>query len=126
MKKKLCWNVFIRDFNSKKIVAFDIFTTGGFTEWVKKDFKQYKKDLKKENITKKEQDKLLKDLKERIRTELMYFFWSKYEWEIGITEPFAENINDERGFAFLKTDAYSQVMLNYDVFFDYVYDCLTK
>jgi hypothetical protein len=53
---------------------------------------------------------------ESMKSELMYYFWSKYEWEVCITELF-----DGEKKAETKVDVYMQVMQNYDVFVDYVW-----
>ena len=51
-------------------------------------------------------------LKEQVKRLLMYSFWSKEEYEIIIKSLFEK---EER-----KIDVYEQVMLNYDVFYDYL------
>ena len=51
-------------------------------------------------------------LKEQIKKLLMYSFWSKAEYEIIIKSLFEKEEH--------KIDVYEQVMLNYDVFYDYL------
>jgi hypothetical protein len=68
------WNVFYHDINRDKITTLNILKQhGSFNEYIKKAFKKCK--------TKDE-------FAEVLRRELMYYFWSKCEWEliIEITE----------------------------------------
>ena len=71
--KDLEWNVYYYDINRNEITTYNIFKHGSFDEYLKKAFKKYK--------TKNE-------FAETLRRELMYYFWSKAEWEliIEITE----------------------------------------
>lgn len=123
--EKLTWNVYYLNFNEKKIEPFNIFQHWRFCEDVDKVVKNYKKEIKKEGLTKKQLEDLLKDFKEKIRLEVQYYFWSKYEWEIGITEPFSNILIDDytkgRDFPWEKVDVYDQVRMNWDTFFDYLY-----
>ena len=48
-----------------------------------------------------------------VRSELMYYFWSKCEWEIVITDW-------PSGKAEYKTDVFYQVKLNWDAFCGYL------
>ena len=68
------WNVYYYDTNKRKITTINILKQhGSFNEYLKKAFKQCK--------TKEE-------FSEVLRRKLMYYFWSKAEWEliIEITE----------------------------------------
>lgn len=56
---------------------------------------------------------------EAIRSSLFRYYCSKYEWEIKLTD--LRNTNDS--FEDKKIDVYDQVMLNWDVFIKYVWDC---
>ena len=67
MKSKLEWNVLYYDINKNKITTYNIFRHGSFNEYLKKAFKKCK--------TKEE-------FAETLRRELMYYFWSKAEWEL--------------------------------------------
>ena len=128
--EKLTWNVYYLNFNERKIELFNIFRHYSFCECVDKAVKKYKKEIKKEGLTKKQLEELLKDFKEHIRREMQYYFWSKYEWEIGITEPFSNSLVDDytkgRKYPWEKIDVYDQVMMNWDVFFDYLYKNLVE
>lgn len=127
----LKWNVFRRDVNKNKIVIFNIFDHWKFNEDVQKSLKKFKdKD----------------EFAEHLRRDLMYYFWSKYEYEVVITSfpPYIkmnelDRLNDERvshkekynrepicldtnleiG---IKIDIYTQVMNNWDIFLDYVWN----
>lgn len=124
-KLKLCWNVYECDFNSGEIKVYNIFDHGRFFEDVKESLKKCK-------------DK--EDFKERIKRHLFYYFGSKCEWEVIITSwpPYIskEEVSnlckraDEGEFRHRtavnletarKIDIREQVMLNFDVFIDYVW-----
>ena len=96
------WNVFIHNFNKNEIEEYNIFNHHCFTHEVKQAVKKYK-------------DK--NDFLDKLKSELRYYFWSKCEWEViispwvGRKEPCEEKI-----------DVYNQVMLNWDVFADYVWE----
>ena len=130
-KKKLKWIVYRHDFNANKIVTFNIFDHWKFEEDVIKDLKKYKdKD----------------DFTEQLRRNLQYWFWSKSEHEVVITSfpPYItmnelDNLNEERlshkekylrdPFRLrvsldtgAKIDIYSQVMNNFEIFCDYVWN----
>lgn len=129
--KDLKWIVYRHDFNGQKIKTFNIFDHGRFCEDVEKHFKKYKnKD----------------EFAEHLKRSLMYYYWSKSEWEVVITEwvphitmeeldrlnterektlkeynrePYVLYINPDVG---KKIDVYEQVMNNWDIFFDYVWN----
>ena len=127
---KLEWNVFAEDWNAKKIKIFNIFDHGRFLEDVKKNLKKCE--------TKEE-------FSEKLRRNLFYYFGSKCEWETIITsfpsritkeeldrlnkefkkdvdryghEPYSMCISPAVG---KKVDVYEQVMLNWNIFVDYVW-----
>ena len=124
------WNVYTHDFNGKKIKVFNIFNHGRFLEDVKKDLK--KCEAKEE-------------FAEKLRGHLFYYYGSKCEWEVVITswtphitiselnrlnaerdralkehnrEPYSLYVNPDVA---EKVDVYSQVLLNWDVFVEYVW-----
>ena len=123
----MIWNVYRNNFNTKKIEVFNIFDHISFLESIKK-------------ILKQTQNK--KEFSENIRKELLYYFWSKYEYEIIITSfpvyinqkelnkinsdnnsnsnnKTKVNIEPDVG---IKVDIYSQVMNNFDIFVDYIWN----
>lgn len=99
-KADLKWNVYKRNMNTNKIEIFNIFDHYNFNKSVK--------DLLKVCKTKNEFTALLKK-------ELMYYFWSKFEYEITINS-FPPKENNE-----IKIDIYSQIMNNYNIFVDYIW-----
>ena len=128
--EKLKWNVYHLNFNEQQIEPFNIFHNWRFCEDVDKAVKKYKKEIKKEGLTKKQLEDLLNDFKEQILRDVQYYFWSKYEWEIGITEPFSNSLVEDytkgRKYPWKKIDVYDQVMMNWDIFFDYIYRNLVE
>lgn len=127
---KLQWNVYTHNFNDKGIEVFNVFDHSRFFEDVKKSLKKCE--------TKEEFAK-------QLRGYLFYYYGSKSEWEVVITswaprikmseldrlnaeredtlrkynrEPYSLYVNPDIA---KKIDVYSQVMLNYDVFVDYVW-----
>ena len=102
-KKELIWNVYIEDYNSRCIETRNIFDHAGFRDDVKKEAKKCKDDRD--------------SFEQAVKSNLMYYFWSKCEWEIILTgwvrrEEFKEE----------KIDVYDQVMLNWGVFIDYLWE----
>ena len=125
------WNVFYHDINKKKITTFNIFDHWKFNEDVQKSLKKFKdKD----------------EFAEHLRRDLMYYFWSRCEYEVVITTfpPYItmnelDSLNEERvthkekyGRDFVrinvcpdtgvKIDIQTQVMNNFDIFVDYVWN----
>ena len=97
----ITWNVFYHDNNGRKIDTFNIFEHGTFREYVKK-------------AARKVQSK--EDFAKQLRSELMYYFWSKCEWEVLITPWVGGEGKEDR-----KVDVCWQVMNNWDAFLDYVW-----
>ena len=95
------WNVIYYDINSKKIETYNIFRHGGFRADVNKFLNTY--DNKDE-------------FAENLKSSLMYFFWSKSEWEILISPWLSAKTDKE-----VKVDVCWQVMNNWEVFVDYVW-----
>lgn len=127
--KDMCWNVYTNDMN-RHITVFNIFRHIGF-------YRSVVDDLKKSN-TKEE-------FSEPLRRNLFYYFGSKCEWEVVITDwpshikikeldrlneereksrelygrdPYSLYVNLEPG---KKVDVYWQVYNNWDIFLDYVW-----
>ena len=102
MNKQLSWNVFRYDFNSRKIVEFNIF-----------DHIEFNKNIK--NLLKICDSK--ETFKEKLESELMYYFWSKREYEISLGDAFEDDCS-----RLIHKDVCEQVMLNIDRFTDYLWD----
>ena len=98
------WNVYYYNYNSRKVETHNVFNHWRFIEYSAKAIKKYKDDKK--------------SLEEQIRRELMYYYWSKYEWEV-IVAPFTSNPKEEEE---KKLDVYEQVMLNWNIFFEYFWE----
>ena len=99
----LCWNAYVGDFNTREIEPYNIFGHYGFKHEAAKAAKKFKDD---------------KDaFADEVRRSLMYFFWSKCEWEVIIDHwPHNDRFKD------LKVDVYDQVLQNWELFVDYVWN----
>ena len=64
----LCWNVYVGDSNSGEIKPFNVFNHYGFYHDCLKAKKKYKEDKA--------------GFAEAVKHSLMYYYWSKCEWEI--------------------------------------------
>lgn len=102
----MTWNVFIFDFNTKKLKIYNVLGHDNLIENVKKKAEeQYGNKLP--DYTK---------FKESVRRELQYYFWCKCEYEIILSAwPPNNNIAEE------KIDVYDQIMLNFEQFYSYIY-----
>lgn len=101
--KNLHWFVYKEDINNNKIKIYDIFSCVAFLDDIKKDYKKYKNNFEL--------------FSERVNINLRYYFWSKCECEIILSDwPSSDSFEKE------KIDIYDQVMLNWDVFIKYVWD----
>lgn len=94
------WNVYYHDFNANEIVTRNIFKHAMFT----KDVNEL---LRNKNLNKEE-------FSERLRKDLMYYFWARSEYEV-IIKPWVGEGDD------IKIDIYGQVLLNWNRFVDYVW-----
>lgn len=97
------WNVYVEDFNGKEIVPYNVFNHGRFLDDCKRNARKNGKDYTK--------------FCEQLRRDLMYYFWSKCEWEI-ILAPWIRRDTVKE----LKIDVFDQVMLNWDEFKAYVWN----
>ena len=91
------WYVYYHDSNAQKIIKWNIFNHGSFKKEVDV--------LLKEKIDKE-------DFSEKLKREMMYYFWSKCEYEI-ILSPSTGRADD------IKIDVYDQIMMNFDRLVDY-------
>lgn len=98
------WNVYYHNVNKDKIETYNILEHGSFIEDVLNDLNEcrHKDDFA--------------EFKRRLQRELRYYFWSKAQWEI-LLKPWVGSRNKEE----VKIDVYDQVMLNFDIFADYVW-----
>ena len=101
--REMEWNVYVENFNGLKIDTYNIFKHYHFMEDIKQIYKKHKDDFD--------------TFAEEVKRSLMYYFWSKSEWEVMVAPLFKRNDSNES-----KIDVYSQVMLNWDIFIKYVWD----
>lgn len=95
------WNVYHYNINKNEIEVFNIFEHGSFMESLRKTCMECKsKDM----------------LADKIKSELRYYFWSKCQWEI-IISPWVGRKEP----CDIKIDVFDQVMMNFDIFVDYVW-----
>ena len=101
--KVMKWNVYNYNINTKRIEIFNIFEHGAFKKYIKIASQKCKtKD----------------DFLDQLRRELFYYFCSKSEYEV-IISPW---VGGDREKDSIKVDIYSQVMNNWEVFSNYVWD----
>lgn len=131
-KDKLEWIVIIEDWNAQQMVPYNIFNHVSFVERVKEAFKESK------NKT---------EFEERLRHVLLYYYWSKSEWEFIATSwpPYVngeeiDRLNNERQEKIdkygkfyradvrlnvaKKLDVYTQIRMNWSPFVNYVWTAL--
>ena len=97
----LKWNVLRYDFNLKRIRPYNVLGYS-FADELAKDIKKYK-------IINREQ------LKEHLKKEFMYHYWSKSECEVaigGLHSDFPKDVE--------KVDIWSQIEMNFDNIIDYI------
>lgn len=97
------WNVFWYNINLRQIEVFNIFEHGSFYDDIKRAAQQYENQ---EEFTK------------YLKSSLMYYFWSKSEWEI-IVCPWCSHIEEDNS---KKIDVYEQVVNNWNIFSEYVWN----
>ena len=99
------WNVYYYNINKRCIEPYNILDHSSFYNDLTYNYKLFKED---------------KDtFKEYVRRDLQYYFWSKCEYEIVIDSWPPCNIDK-------KVDIYSQVMLNFDIFIDVIWNYLAS
>lgn len=99
------WFVYREDFNARQIEKFNIFDHCSFNKEVK--------ELKEKEFSKDE-------FSEELRHIVMYYFWSKCEYEVIITSwpPYVKDNEIQIG---EKIDVYDQIRMNWERFVDYVF-----
>ena len=105
---QLVWYVYVGDFNSGRIERHNVF-----------DHVRVMDDLKKAARKYRDSERELFD--EELRRDLMYYYWSKCEWEVVVDHwpPASEHVSDK--YRPEKVDVYEQVMMNWHVFEPYVW-----
>ena len=95
------WYVYYYNFNQRRIESYNIF-----------DHYRFRKDVEGSLHECKTREEFAKAL----RSHLFYYFNSKCEWEVLIS-PWVGNKEEGK----IKVDVYDQVMLNWDIFLEYVW-----
>ncbi len=97
----LNWNVFRSNSNIKQIETYNIFEHNGFLVDCINYAIQYKDNTEK--------------FIEEVRKSLLYYFWSKCEWELVLSAWPDSNVIEKT-----KVDVYDQVMMNWEQFSTYI------
>lgn len=129
MSKVLEWNVFVEDFNARRIKTYNVLNNGIVEEIIKRT----------KNINDRE------SFADEVRSIIMYHYWSKSEWEIIVTDwpthmdvkdvyRLIDDIEDHekrydnkpylvcpRLTVSEKLDVYEQVRINWARFIDYLW-----
>ena len=87
--------------NARRVEVYNIFKHSGFLDACQKALNTY--DIKEEFL-------------EVVRTSLLYYFWSKREWEVEIND-----LGHHPNYPGEKVDVYKQVMINWDIFTEYLW-----
>lgn len=99
--KKLEWNVLRHDFNSDRIVTYNVLGDA------------FKEDLYKQYKSKKITN--LSELKEYLKRQFMYYYWSKCEHEIAMG-----GLSSKHPEEFEKIDVWRQLEINLDHIVNYI------
>lgn len=123
------WNVYVSSFNDRKIEVRNVFELSS----------RFDDSLKRIRYNKKKQKYpfLNEEFKNDLKIALQSAYWSKCEYEICLTDLFQvieaaqlEKMKEKRRFYTVdvvgsrKIDVYEQVMLNWDLFVEYVWNNL--
>ena len=104
------WNVIVEDLNRRCFVTYNIFDHGRFADDCADDLKEAERSQNPSDA---------KDLFfDRVRRNLAYYFQHKAEWEIMIYPLIPSKYYSLSK----KMDVYSQVMMNEDLFLNYVWE----
>lgn len=102
----LHWNVIYRNATCRKIDTFNLFGHIRFAEEVRKQLKKCK---------------CREEFAQELKKSVMYYFWGKCEWEI-LVSPWVGGNSTET----IKIDPYWQVMNNWEIFVDYIWNTKSK
>lgn len=98
------WNVYVGDFNARTVRSYNVFDHGGFVDDLKKASRKHGEDRGA--------------FEEEMRRSLMYWYWSKCEWEVVVSH--WPPLDDGKGD--IKVDVFDQVWMNWRLFCDYVWE----
>ena len=102
---KLSWVVYIHQ--NGEIIEYNIFNNFSVKAAVTSLYSKYKDDRE--------------EFFDKLRIELMFLFWRKYEWEITIF-----NWTPDKDFNYKKVDVFDQIEKNWEAFTEYVWNKLKK
>ena len=97
------WYVLNYSWNDKMVKPFNIFHSVRFCKALNKSLKEF--------VT-------MDKFKEELKSDLMYAFWSKREYEISVGDLCEGDIAK-----YQKIDVYSQVLPNLDILAEYIIEC---
>lgn len=97
----ITWNVYYYNINQNKVETKNIFSHSGF-----------QRDLEK---IRKIEDK--QEFAEQLRRSLMYWYWSKAEWEV-VVMPWGSSTD----IGSIQIDVYDQVKMNWEHFVNYIWE----
>ena len=100
-KPNLTWNVYRLNINNREIEVFNIFNHYSFLMGCAKAAKKHTR----------------MEFAEEVKHELMYYYWSKCEWEVLVSDWTSPDFSKSQK----KIDVYQQIMLNFDQFIDYLW-----
>lgn len=103
-KTPLEWFVYVFDTNSRHIYHMNIFEHSRFNKAIKEILRDQTRIYDKTTFA------------SAVRGELMYYFWSRVEYEVEISDVLFDKNKT-------KIDVYDQVMMNLDRFIDYLWGC---
>lgn len=111
--KELSWNVYVENINKQEIEVYNVF-----------DHSSFKKDIIEAfNASWNESDIIgsIKVFKEKTESIALYYFWSKCEWEIILSDwpPTPEGKFNKK-----KISVYDQLKLNWNSFTNYIVECM--
>lgn len=100
----LKWMAYYYSTSKNEVVPINIFQHSRFND-----------DVTADVLNKKLTDK--DEFAKKLRSNLMYYFWSKCEYEI-VLSPWCGVSTEDKD---IKIDIYDQVFLNWDIFLNYVW-----
>ena len=105
------WNVIVGNFNSREIEFHDVFNHYGLLRDIAKTSRKLTRNKELTDEQKKQA------FAEELRRDMMYYYWSKCEWEI-IVSHWPPRESDREA----KLDVWDQVKANWDIFLDYTWE----
>ncbi len=96
----MMWNVFYSNFNTGKIESHNVL----------RGREKFIKNLRSKSASKEEFSK-------QLRSEMMYHYWSRAEWEILLSPWCGQKDSEKR-----KVNVFDQLELNWDRFVDYCWE----